>query len=320
MTDGDGGVVAAGTTPDADDTRGDAGRPAVGEADAGAADDDPSPGDDLARSPDALALDALLLAAVPAVLLAVHYLVPAALRARLALQHGAPTPVTLLTSAYVHAGDAHLAGNLAGYAIGALYAYGLCLQARRRPWFRRTFLALVLVLPLPVNLASIAAFSVRYPGVEPVSRGFSGVVGGFAGFVLVALVGFLRRRHGTRVARGVGAALVLLLLLQVDRVYAGRLRLPTVALVAAGLLVIGYELASVPSVRERVRDAPGDVLVVALVAVVLGVLVANLFPPPAALVSSGGFTDVFAHATGAVGGGVVAALLARTTRPDGEDG
>lgn len=281
-------------------------------------DDDPAgPG----RSPAGLALDALLLLAVPAVLLAVHYLAPAPLRARLALRHAAPTPASLLTSAYVHADDAHLLGNLAGYAIGALYAYGLCLQTRRRPWFRRTFLALVLLLPVPVNAASIAAFSLRYPGIEPVSRGFSGVVGGFAGFVLVALVGFLRQRHGSRVARGVGVAVVLLLLLQVDYVYAGRLRLAPAGLVLAGLLLLGYGIAgpgrATPGPLDRVRDAPGDWVVVALVAVVLAVLVANLFPPPASLVSGGGFTDVFAHATGLVLGGLLAAALGRTTRDGG---
>ncbi|MFB6304303.1 MAG: hypothetical protein ABEH47_03985 [Haloferacaceae archaeon] len=291
---------------------------ADGGADVGDAEADAAP----ERPLDELALDALLVAAVPAVLVGVHYAVPADVRVRLALRHGAPTPATFLTSAYVHGSDAHLLGNLAGYAIGALYAYGLCLQARRRPWFRRTFLALVLLLPLPVNAASLAAFSLRYPGVEPVSRGFSGVVAGFAGFVLVALVGFLRSRHGARVARSVGAAVVLLLLLQVDYVYAGRFRVPTVALVLAGLLVLGHGLIGsrpvAPTLRDGLRSAPGDWVVVGLVAVVLAVLVANLFPSPSTLVTGSGFTDVFAHAAGVVGGAVVAAVLGRVTRDNGK--
>lgn len=296
-------------------------------------DGDPGPetADGVGPSPDpdpggadrtAVALDALLLLSVPAILLAVHYLAPTTLRDQLALHHASPAPATFVTSAYVHANDAHLYGNLTGYAIGALYAYGLALQAGRRRWFRRTFLALVLVLPVPVNAASMVAFGFQYPGIDPVSRGFSGVVGGLVGVVLVSLVAFLRSQYDPRLGRAVGAAVVLVLLLEVDYIYAGRLRPPIVALVIIGLAAVGhgivargYPPSDVVEAVEPPRDTRrlGDALLVVLVVAVLGSLVANLFPPPASLVSDGGFTDVFAHATGIVGGGVIAVAVAHLT-------
>jgi membrane associated rhomboid family serine protease len=53
------------------------------------------------------------------------------------------------------------------------------------------------------------------------------------------------------------------------------------------------------------------VFVAVLVAAVLAVLVYNLFPPPGSLVTASGMTGVFAHAAGVVGGGGLAAGLAR---------
>lgn len=266
--------------------------------------------------PRSVALDLGLVAAVPVVLVAVHLLLPPGARDRLAFRHGVLAPATFLTGAYVHVDDAHLWGNLTGYAVAALYAYGLALQTGRRRWFRVTFLALLVVLPAPVHAASYLAFDALAPAFDPVSRGFSGVVGGFVGFVFVAFVGFVRSRYGRQRAVAAGAVVALLLLLEVDAIYRG-LRPPTVALVLAGTVVVAAVLR-----RERTAVTPrrsprpvGDAFVALLVVAVLAALVSNLFPPPDALVTADGMTGVFAHTAGVFGGGLLAAALARTVDP-----
>jgi hypothetical protein len=272
------------------------------------------------RDPRAVTLDLALVAAVPALLVAVHVLLPSGAGDRLAFRHGVLAPPTFLTGAYVHLDDAHLRGNLIGYAIAALYAYGLALQSDRRRWFRVTFLALLLVLPIPVHAASYLVFDAFAPALDPVSRGFSGVVGGFVGFLFVAFVGFVRSRYGRRRAVAAGAMVALLLLLEVDAIYRG-LRPPTVVLVLAGGAVVAAATrhARIDAAPPRAPPRPvGDAFVALLVVVVLTALVYNLFPPPDSIVTDGGVTGVFAHAAGVVGGGGLAAALARAVdRPGG---
>ncbi|MFB6161035.1 MAG: hypothetical protein ABEJ61_07640 [Haloferacaceae archaeon] len=270
--------------------------------------------------PRAVALDLALVAAVPAVLVAVHLLLSPGVRDRLAFRHGVLAPATLLTGAYVHVDDAHLWGNLTGYGIAALYAYGLALQADRRRWFRVTFLALLVVLPPPVHAASYLAFDALAPAFDPVSRGFSGVVGGFVGFVFVAFVGFVRSRYGRRRAVAAGAVVALVLLLEVDAIYGG-LRPLAVALALSGAVVVAAATRGERAVAvtpPRPANPAGDAFVALLVVLVLAALVANLFPPPGALVTADGMTGVVAHAAGVFGGVGLAAALARVVdRPTG---
>jgi membrane associated rhomboid family serine protease len=277
---------------------------------------DAPPGADAGRpplDPRAVATDLALVAVVPAVLVGVHLFLPPGVRDGLAFRHGVLAPSTFLTGAYVHLDDAHLWGNLTGYAIASLYAYGLAVQAGRRRWFRVTFLALVVVLPVPVHAASALAFDAVAPHLDPVSRGFSGVVGGFVGFVFVAFVGFVRSRYGRRRAVAAGAAVAILLLLEVDAIYRG-VRRPTVALALVGAVVIAATARRTAAGSTTPREPAhpvGDGLVALLVVAVLAALVYNLFPPPGALVTDGGVTGVVAHAAGVLGGVVLAAALAR---------
>ena len=287
-------------------------------------------GPPVGRRARGVASDAALVGAVAVLLAGLHYLVPSA-RAALAFRHDLSAPWTLFTAAYVHASGPHLAHNLLGYLLAASYACALCFGADERLWFRRTVAVLLFVLPPLVNLGSYAVFAVRYPGVEVVSRGFSGVVGGFAGFLLVAVYAFVRRRYDARVGRAVGLSAFLSLLLAVDSRYAGGVRLVVVGPAVVGvLLLIGDVVAErgLPArPRAAVRSAATDVVAVGLVCVVLAVLTLGLFPAPGDVVRDGSFTNVFAHATGlllgvALSGGLLfrtahRGLSARDRRADG---
>lgn len=253
--------------------------------------------------------DVAVLGGVALLLAAVHFLAPAALRSRLAFDYAAVDPLTLVTSAYVHVTDAHLFGNLFGYGIGAVYAYGLCVRHGRRAWFRRTAVLLFLVLPALVNLVSYVALSVQFPDATPVSRGFSGVVGGFCGFLLVALFAALRDREGVRTATGG--------LLAVCTVAVGAVGLggPSggavtllIAAVGVALSLVGAGLvgggASVPRTRRRTAV---EVLLVALAVALVARSLFPVDPVGGPLVEE----SVFAHAAGVLFGVVIAVATAR---------
>ena len=260
---------------------------------------------------EAVARDAAAALGVVAALLAVHYLLPEAVTEAFVFRHARPVPYTLLTAAYVHASDAHLFGNLTGYLTGCLMAYVLCLQAGRRRWFRRTFAALVVVLPVLVNAANYAAFALAFPWLEPVSRGFSGVTAGFGGFVLVAFLDYLAARYDRFTALLASLVLVSGLLAEVHFIYAGRVSAPVwaalclgvAALVAWDAHVRGWR---VPRTRRGFARAADAVVPASLVVVTLAYFVYALFP--ADVVTHGRIVNVFAHAAGFVLGGALAAV------------
>ncbi len=255
-----------------------------------------------------LAADAVLLLAVVGLLAACQFLLPPPVRSALYFRHDLTEPWTLLTAAYVHADAGHLARNVLGYFLAAAYACALCAGAGERRWFRRTLAAFLLVLPVLVDLTSYAVFAAGYPSIDLSSKGFSGVVGGFAGFLLVALYAYVRERRSARAGVAVCVSLLLLCLFSVDVRYAGGVRPQMAVLVAAGVVLAGG-LTAVESRdtvgsggrlpdRTRRRTAGEDAAVIALVGAVLGVSMFGLFPDPDAVVRDGVVTNVFAHAAG----------------------
>lgn len=260
---------------------------------------------------DAVARDAAAVLGVAALLVCVHYGLPESVAAGLVFYHGRPAPHALLTAAYVHASDAHLFGNLAGYLTGSVMAYVLCLQTGHRAWFRRTFPALVVVLPVLVNLVNYAAFAAAMPRFVPVSRGFSGVTAGFAGFVFVAFLGYLAIRYD-RVTVFLASQVVLSgLLAEVHLIYAGRVAAPVLASLGLGATVLvawdahvrGWRL---PRTRRGLARTADTVVPAVLVVVTLGYFVFALFP--AEVVTEGRVVNVFAHAVGFVLGGSLATV------------
>jgi hypothetical protein len=258
----------------------------------------------------AIAADLAAIAVVGLVLLVVQYLLPAGVHDRLAFDHAAFAPSTLLTAAYVHAGTDHLLSNLGGYVSLSLVTYLVCLHADRRAWFRRTFLALLVVLPVAVNLTSYVILETRFPTASPVSRGFSGVVAGFGGFLLAAVAVHLRGSYSRETVFFVGQFAVLLVLGELLWIYAGR-----VTLLEGGAVVAGLALA-VSGIVSRARGkrfgddhyqrVGMDLLYVSLVFSLLVWLIYGLFP--ADPIAHGSFTNIFAHGAGLVEGGLLAAL------------
>jgi len=251
---------------------------------------------------DQVAVDLLLVASVPLLLAAVHYLVPGAVRSAYVLHPDSYTPLTLFTAAFLHASDAHLWGNVLGYAVGVLSAYLLCLVLEEHRWFRLTTVALVLGLPVLVNWASVQVLTLSFGPLSAPSLGFSGVTAGFGGFALAALLAYVGHRTDRGTALLAGLAVLLVLLFEVLLVYA-----PGVPPVATGLVVLALGLCGLDVGRRRFQDGlpttrvqwvriGQGLLVFAWTLAVLAYLVVGLFP--ARIVVDGHLTDVYAHALG----------------------
>ena len=249
-----------------------------------------------------LVVDVALLLAVAAALAALHFLVPQPIQSALYFRHDLSEPWTLFTSAYFHANDGHLFRNVVGYLLAASYTYALCIGADERRWFHYTFAALLLILPVLVNLTSYIVFAVQYPTVEVAGKGFSGAVGGLTGFLLVALYAYMRAQYSARVGHSVALSAFLVLMLLVDIRYAGGVRPVVAGLIAAGIaLMVGGIVVEgdvwTPQ-RSEWRSVGADVGAVVLVFAVLAVLVLELIPDPSSIVEGGSMTNVFAHAAG----------------------
>jgi membrane associated rhomboid family serine protease len=249
------------------------------------------------------------LVTLPLLLIMLHFALPASIQQALVFDYSDFPSYTVFTGAFIHASDMHLYRNLLGYTLVVAYAFALSYYSGGLRWFRRALLASVIILPILVNLTSYAILSWQYPGADPVSRGFSGVVGGFGGVLLVALYRMLRVKYNGDIAWTICLAQFLLLMQLIDIRYSGRLRPAVTGLVGLGItLVTGqYVYEHDPNLAELddFRRAGYGVLLAVLVGAVLSVLILALFPQPSALVKDGMFTNIFAHAAGFFWGIVV---------------
>ncbi|MDS0280659.1 hypothetical protein [Haloarcula onubensis] len=267
------------------------------------------------RTP-ATAADLLLVAAVPAVLLAVATL-PQSVRQSLVFEYGDPTLRTAVLSSFVHVGPRHLAVNLVGYALVVPVAYLLSAVNGERWRFRVAFVSLLLVCPVVLPYLNLAI--VR----SSASAGFSGVLLALYGYLPLALAthaegqfGIGNRRTTAPLLFFTGLALIALLTLGavlsygVTVPYRGR----TVAvghvltatlvglLVVLALVVVLYGLSLAEAGtnwRERLRAAATEAGHFELAVVGTGLFVALPFATfPVDPVVGGRVLNLYAHLLG----------------------
>lgn len=255
-----------------------------------------------------VAADVLAIVTIAAMLIGIHVFVPPGVRAELALEYPTPNPVDALTAAYVHVNDAHLTGNVLGYLAGAGVAYLLSLAARERRWFHLSWLTFLTVLPVAVGLT--AAVIIDRPVV---GRGFSGVVAGFAGLLLVAGGVVLYRVFDVDRRSMWEVVAVLAVVVAVEILWLATEARPVLVV---GILVVGVGLPLGSLAWRGIRSGiwtDGDNLgrlagAVVATGLVLGIVtwfVVGLFP--AQIVANGGVTNILGHYLGLVYGVLVAA-------------
>jgi len=135
------------------------------------------------------AADLLLLAAVPAVLVAVATL-PPSVRQSLVFEYGDPTLWTAVASSFVHISPGHLAVNLVGYALVVPVVYLLSVASGERRRFHVVFVSLLAVCPFVLSYLNLTI--VRSAG----AAGFSGVVLALYGYLPLALATHAETQFG----------------------------------------------------------------------------------------------------------------------------
>lgn len=135
------------------------------------------------------ALDVILLAAVPVVLLLVFAL-PVGWKESLALSYADPTVRSAFTSHYVHFSAGHLLTNVLGYVLVVSTVYLVATAVGRRQQFFVVFSVFLLALPF-----GLSAFNLLFPRTT-YGVGFSGIVLAFLGYLPMVLTPLLGRQLG----------------------------------------------------------------------------------------------------------------------------
>lgn len=251
------------------------------------------------------ARDISLFLGVGITLATIHFYLPDAVQAQMAFNHANPSPWAIFTAAYVHNSTRHLIANLAGFGFGVTLAYILCVSQERRRWFWTTTISFLLVVPVLISLTDYLAF--QSLGIEPMSRGFSGVVAGYGGFALVALAQLIADGYGIEVGIIVGEGILLLLLAEVAIIYTEKPPILVSTLIILGLSLLGASLLRKGLRREwsamDLRHFSAEVAYTGLIAILLGLFVYALFP--AKIAASESTVNIIAHGAGFIWGGVV---------------
>jgi hypothetical protein len=263
--------------------------------------------------------DPVAIGLVAGLLVAVHVVVPPGVREGFGLAYAGPDPLHALSAAYVHLTDAHLRGNVVGFVTAGGIAAWLAHLAGQRQWFRHAFGWYLTALPIAVGMTAAALVDA---GV--VARGFSGVVAGFVGFVLVSPGVVFHRGFGYPPWVGWTTVGILVVIVAGAIVYVQRGAIPPSI---GGLLALGLVLTA-GSLVWRVEDPVAGLresdprrrfiaatLTAIVVLAVVSVFVVGLFP--ADIVGDDSVTNLLAHYLGLVYGAVIAAWGSRywTTPP-----
>ena len=261
------------------------------------------------RAEKTLLVDAGFVVAISVLLAIIHFLTSPSLKLALAFDHQKFEFWTLLTSAYVHAGPEHLINNVMGFLVAAVMALNFCRYLDERSWFYATSLALLLVLPILVNLTSYAIIGVVAPEASPIGRGFSGVGAGFLGFVLAVFLVWTAKRSSWAITQYVGYGIVLLLLLEIAVIYSG-IRLDLLGVTVAGLVATGWGFSrevNLEEIHQNLREWLPEFGLSIVMLGFLGLFILLLFPTD---IANGDMTvNIFAHAAGLVYGAALALVI-----------
>lgn len=179
------------------------------------------------------AVDILLIGSVP-VALSFVFLLPEQTQTGLILDYSNPTVFNLWSSAFVHRGFDHLAGNLSSYVLLIIPTYLLAVLSGERRTFVYTFLGFLFVLPFIISLINLVVIS---PGT---GVGFSGIGSAFFGFLPVTLFLFLRNRISEDISVSNAVVLFLIAAASIALTYTGISTL-TLGVVAVTILLILYD-------------------------------------------------------------------------------
>lgn len=261
-------------------------------------------------------VDISLLIGIPVLLAALHFLIPDVVYTDLWFYYSDPSILSAWTAAYTHGSNQHLLNNVASYGLTisvAYYLLAVLMDARNVFWLTTT--VLLLVTPF---ITTAFDYGVLYEYYELLpsdadSKGFSGIVGGFAGMTLGGIGVYVSRRYGIwpGLHTVVGVFLAAASLLSVVH---GTFSLRTGVFLIIGFSALGAMYISLDDVKSRTRitetiQANDEVIVVVVgFGMIVCVLAYSLVPVE--VVQSDSFVNVYSHATGFLFGTIVTGIVA----------
>lgn len=158
--------------------------------------------------------DIFLLFLVPFILVFV-FLLPESVQEVFVLQIDSPTPLTVFMTHFVHAGFSHLFNNLTAYFVIVIPIYLMHAFIGKKDIFRRIFLVFLLVFPF-----ILSGLDILILGADS-SRGFSGIVAAFFGFLPLTIFRFLKLKLNFDLGTSNSVVLFLLAATLIAYIYAG---------------------------------------------------------------------------------------------------
>lgn len=144
------------------------------------------------------AVDVTILSGLGGLLVAIHVLLPATLRAEFVFTYGEPSLVSPWTAAVLHDSWSHLVSNIVWYAVVTGLTYVLLAKRGRRREFWLATAGCLVVAPPVTKLVDYWVLLVQWEVVAGVTTasGFSGVVSTFGGMLYVVLLGTVTAWYG----------------------------------------------------------------------------------------------------------------------------
>lgn len=255
-----------------------------------------------------LILEIGVISSIPLVLAAIHFLAPAVIESKLIFRYNNPDPFTALTAAYFHIDNAHLYGNIKGYLVGAVFVYFLCILIGERQWFWLTTVSFVTLLPILVNFTSSFVIGEAPGKMVYTERGFSGVVAGYAGFLLVASPVVLWREFQLppRISRDILSILIIAVGGEVVFVLLNEIPIEVLLTLSFGAALVIFDIVNQMRPiwqtisKNDVNSIVGGFLLTVVILATLSWIVLGLFLP------TDSTTNILAHYVGIVYGGIIA--------------
>lgn len=260
--------------------------------------------------------DISLLFGIPVLLAALHFLLPDAVYTDLWFYYSDPSILSAWTAAYTHGSNQHLLNNVASYGLTisvAYYLLAVLMDARDVFWMTTTVLLLVTpFITTGFDYGVLYEYYELFPS-DADSKGFSGIVGGFAGMTLGGIGVYVSRRYG--IWPGLHAVVgVFLAAASLLSIVHGTFSPRTGLLLIIGFSALSAMYISIDDVKSWTRitetiQANDEVIVIVVgFGMIVCVLAYSLVPVE--VVQSDSFVNVYSHATGFLFGTIVTGIVA----------
>lgn len=254
----------------------------------------------------------LVLLAIPTMLAVIYYGTPLSFQQALSLDHTNPRLHNFWTNALVHEhrpSDGHLIGNLVGYLLLVVPCWILQIYCKQERRFWAGLAIILAIGPIIISASSYLAFYEILGFEIQNDRGFSGVVGALAGFLLMSILHtFAQKQEETIAVLSIGLYFGYLML--GFGILTGRSVVISVGVLILFSLLAGTRTSYVAPAAKLSEwgNENGRLSLVLLVSILVSVLgfTASL---PSDITSGGGLTNIVAHGVDILFGMAVAGSL-----------